>query len=263
MEEFQQIDGSYIEDDVKSYLQGNLGIGISSPTAKLHVGGSVISTTGMGICTSSITTSALLHVQADVLNPKGVLLPVLTSTQKINIASPVGLTVYDSDLKQLDSYNSSGWDKKTTCVKLLVNSSSGSPLTSISSTVLYLPWNSTPIFSSNWANPVNVGSNLKINFPFVGYYSCSITVCFQSGISAAQAANQGYELFNSSNVVIEGYNYQSGSGSSDSVRNTASFLIYISDITNYLRLNVYQNSGSNKTMGYTGYELSNIAIYKV
>ena len=62
-------------------------------------------------------------------------------------------------------------------------------------------------------------------------------------------ANQGYTLYNSSGGVVEQANVQSGNGSSDRVRNTASYILNITDITYYL---AYQNTTSPIPIGSSG-----------
>lgn len=144
-------------------------------------------------------------------------------------------------------------------VKIIVEAGQSST----SGTVLYPTWSTTPAFSNNYLNPVNTSNKQRIQFPSVGYYLITSNVCFAGGIGTNNAANQGYELFNSSGTAILQSNVQSGNGSPDSVRNTASFIIYVSDTTQYLRFYFYQNSGSSIAIGSSGFETTYLCITKL
>ena len=153
-------DGGFIYSNASRYLSietanserlridsaGNVGIGTTAPTEKLHVDGNIrvnsgsqglyssfvqaISSTGLkignddfsafayfhndsniGINTTSPNASSLLDVSSTT---KGVLLPRMTTTQVNAISSPAnGLTVYNTTLNALCFYNGTSWQKVT------------------------------------------------------------------------------------------------------------------------------------------------------
>jgi len=198
---------------------------------------------------------------------QGFLPPVMNSSQKNLIASPTqGLMVYDTDLKKIDVYSNGGWDKGPTLVKILSKQASQSIPAVGSGGLLQIGWDPTYSFSNNWTTSIddtNTTTRAKIYFPYVGYYQISSNLCFAGSIPAANVANQGYTLYNSSGGIVEQANVQSGNGSADRVRNTASYVLKITDITHYLQLYAYQNTTSAVEIGYTGADKTFICITKL
>jgi hypothetical protein len=114
-------------NDIQSYLQGNLGIGIATPLAKLHVTNTtsanslliedetnpdstpfVVDNNGnVGIGTNTPTTSALLSLNSTT---KGFLQPKMTTTERGLIGTPVsGLSVYDTTQNTSSFFDGTAW----------------------------------------------------------------------------------------------------------------------------------------------------------
>ena len=107
---------------------GNLGVGTSAPSARLHVVGSntttgtamLIQSSGgasnlfavqnngqISINTATPNTSSIFQIDSTTL---GFLPPRMSTTQKTGIASPAqGLVVYDTTMQALSAYNGSNW----------------------------------------------------------------------------------------------------------------------------------------------------------
>lgn len=70
-----------------------------------------ITSTGMGIGTASPNASALLDVSSTT---QGLLMPRMTTAQKNAITTPAtGLSVYDTDLLSVHTYNGTAWSGST------------------------------------------------------------------------------------------------------------------------------------------------------
>lgn len=152
-----------------------------------------------------------------------------------------------------------------TLVKILAKASQSIPAVG-SGGLLQLGWDPNFSFSNNWTTTIddtNTTTRAKIYFPYVGYYQVHSNLCFAGLIPAANVANQGYTLYNSSGGVVEQANVQSGNGSSDRVRNTASYILYITDTTQYLQLYAYQNTTSPIPIGSSGADKTFICIMKL
>jgi uncharacterized protein (TIGR02145 family) len=124
-----KVNSQWISNGLKLYYNsGNVGIGASNPQNKLDIAGNVVigatySGSGtaaangllvegmVGIGTSATASSASLEVTG---TNTGVLLPRMTTAQRNLIASPAeGLTVYNTDEKELNVYNGTEWNSMT------------------------------------------------------------------------------------------------------------------------------------------------------
>jgi hypothetical protein len=160
-----------------------------------------------------------------------------------------------------DGYGSEG----PTLVKILAKGSQSIPAVGAGG-LLQLGWDPIYSFSNKWTpiiDDTNATTRAKIYFPYVGYYQVSSNLCFNGSIPAINVANQGYTLYNSSGGVVEQANVQSGNGSSDRVRNTASYILNITDITYYLQLYAYQNTTSPIPIGSSGADKTFICIMQL
>ena len=107
---------------------GNFGINVASPTARLHVVGTTSDNSASGLLVQSAALSPLFQVRNDgavsmgssspattaVLDvsstTRGALMPRMTTAQRTGISSPAnGLIVYDTDINNLFVYQNNRW----------------------------------------------------------------------------------------------------------------------------------------------------------
>lgn len=170
--------------------------------------------------------------------------------------------VYSLIQKIDEGYPSS---EEPTLVKILAKGSQSIPAVGAGG-LLQLGWDPVFAFSNNWTTTINdtdPTTRAKIYFPYTGYYQVHSNLCFNGSIPTSSVANQGYTLYNSSGGIVEQANVQSGNGSSDRVRNTASYILNITDTTHYLQLYAYQNTTSAVPIGSTGSDKTFICIMKL
>jgi hypothetical protein len=190
------------------------------------------------------------------ITSNGCLVPAsMTTATKNAIASPAtGSVVYDTTLNSLQIYNGSSWASVGGGTSTsYINRTAIASFVAINSTNTTVTLNTTSIDNLNWPSAVTSGT--KIYFPVTGYYHISLEVASMSG-SASSACGLFYNLLNSSATVIESYYLQASAQSTDHTRLNSSFMVNITDVTNYLQLVIWQNSGTSVTFS-TGFIMMN------
>ena len=86
---------------------GNVGIGITTPSNKLSISGNADVSGSMGIGTTTPATSAKLDISSTT---QGFLPPRLTIAQRNGISNPAeGLEIWNTDCKELQVFNGTTW----------------------------------------------------------------------------------------------------------------------------------------------------------
>lgn len=190
--------------------------------------------TGLQVGAGSLDASALLEI---ISTSKGVLLPRMTTTQRDNIASPAtGLTIYNTTTSQYEHYDSNAWIPvgSSIFVGARVRDASTQSISDVTETFINFD---TELFDTNSFHD-NVTNNERLTIPSGqdGKYMIIAAIDWASHTGDTRVDI----VLNTSTVLASQTNYSNAQVASVSLAT-----IYDLVATDYLRVQVYQDTGGS------------------